>query len=192
MVARFDADGQVLGYHMNCRSPGHFKCTKEISTTVTGGASQARRLLKSWVLLAPAHKDRQSHMARALRDELLQAIRNSTLMTEDELDMLAPSSVSAETQAPFRRVGLLERQTELAQPQPHSLLGEQGEASQELHAEMEQMAATGAVPITTLLQRRRNRLANTSFYEVPANLLPALQGDTFTLIYHHLLDWCGK
>ena len=175
MVARHDGSGNIIGYHMNCRCQGHHKCTKELATRVAGGTTQARRLLKSWVLLGPAYPNRHLHMARGLRDELLQAIRAGTLMEEEELDKIAPTSHAEETTAPYQAATSVQG-SQVEGRERQGLLGDRGDLSQELHDNMEQLARTGGLPITTLEQRRRNRLSNTSFYEVPVALLPALRG----------------
>ena len=165
-------DGITIGYHMTCKL--HADCHKEIAATVTGGLSEARRVLKAWILVGAALPNRTEHMKIAHKNQLVAALKTGSLCTEEELDMLAPMSSTSTCTAPFSS-SVATTPASCAQPSQSSVLGAAGHASDELHNSMEELASTGKIPVTTPQQRSRNRVTSNSSYEVPKEFEEALK-----------------
>eukprot|EP00971_Amphidinium_carterae_P279458 5547627-Amphidinium_carterae.1 len=96
--ARFRA-GNIVGYHFNCRHPGHERCSKELSVSVGGSLEGTRQILKAWCVLGAGMGDRTEHMHVKHRNELVSANAEGRLLPETDLDMLADT---IETVTPFR------------------------------------------------------------------------------------------
>ena len=167
MVARKKGN-VVTGYHMTCKHDPHGRCTKEMSSSVGGTLEGTRRVLKAWALLGPSVASRELHMAKGLRDTLLHALKDNTLMSEIELDALAEEVSDDVIQAPYI-------EPNNAAPAGSQLLGAAGEGvPPEVHSQMEALALSGDIPVTSLEQRRRQRATSNSGYAVPDTLRMAL------------------
>ena len=179
-------DGSVVSYQMSCRAPDHNKgsklCRRELSVQLAGGEQECRRVLKAWVLLGPSLRTREEHMDRGNKQMFIDALAQGSLLDEDALDNVATAASEAVemdegvgkaggTFAPFHDVPV---PTNKSGQVKKRLLGAAGGVPREIHQRMEELAASGGVPVTTLEQRRRNKLTGGTSYFVPAELQEAL------------------
>lgn len=159
--------GELCGYQMTCGNPRHNlgkKCTKEVSIGVAGGAAQARQMLKSWVVWGGAEASRKDHFD-AWQVVIQHAQAGFSLPSEDDLDKHAPMHWDSDLQ-PVPTVGTPAPPAGVAAGA--ALLGEPGpDVPERIHAEMERLAQLGALPVTTLEQRLRNKGTAGSTYGVP-------------------------
>ncbi|CAE7235205.1 unnamed protein product [Symbiodinium sp. CCMP2456] len=169
LVPRFK-DSVLVGYQMTCCVSGHntsAKCTREMSVSVAGSAEDCRRILKAWVLLGHSLSTREEHMDRSSRDSLQEALKQGTLLSEKELDSILAMSEDSEIVAPFC-------EPDKKSKKKKNLLGGAGSVPRHIHEDMESLASSGGVPITTLAQRQRNKLTSSTSYGVPSSLQTAL------------------
>ena len=172
LVPRFK-ESVLVGYQMTCCIAGHnttAKCTREMSVNVAGSAEDCRRVLKAWVLLGHSMSSRDEHMDKATRDLLQEALKQHTLLSEAELDAILATSEESEIVAPFREPEPDKKRT----TKKKTLLGGAGSVPKHIHEDMESLASSGGVPITTLAQRQRNKLTASTSYAVPSALQTAL------------------
>ena len=169
LVPRYK-DGSIFSYQMTCSLPQHnpskqMRCTRELTVQLAGSPENARRVLKAWVLLGHSMPDRACHMDKSSRQQLLGALQDGTLFSEEELDRILAVTAESEIVAPFcENVG--------AKPAGRKLLGAAGAGvSKDVHKEMEALAVSGGVPVTTLSQRQRNKLSSGTKYGVPVGPL---------------------
>ena len=161
-------NGEPTGFHMNCRCAGHKKCTKETAFTVTGSLAATRHFLKAWVVLGEGMPSRELHMRNEVRQMLLDALHNGTLMPEADLDAMAAKDDYAE--APFVYA------TPSSSADNNTVLGDRdSQVDPEVHTQMERLAMEGAIPVSTLKQRMRNRQTVNTSYIVPKELSVALR-----------------
>ena len=170
LTERFNS-GTLTGYQMRCMFPSHAKCTKELSNSVTGSSEGTRRVLKAWSLLSSLYNSRESHMA--VRQDLLDALRNDTLLSEPELDLFKMGDAQDEIAGPFRAHSPAALPSEASEV---GILGQRGaRVPEQVHQTMEQWCLSGKIPKSTLTQRERQRAVTNTHYEIPAPLAPALR-----------------
>ena len=124
-----------------CAEQLHVQCHKEVAASVCGGLQQALRVLKAWVLLGPSFASREEHMHISQKKMLVNSLNEGTLMTEEELDMHA--GLADEAAAPFQ-------ESEMKHASSSNPLGKPSDGvSEAFHAEMEEMARAGKIPMTS-------------------------------------------
>ena len=169
--------------HAPTEKDGNKLCIRELSVNVAGGEEKCRRVLKAWALLGPSLASRDEHMSKQNRQVFIDALEQGSLLDEEELDNIA-NSVAGEPAAgvgsqntstgvlsPFRPAAI--PKTKSGQPKKR-LLGTAGSVSRDVHQRMEELAAQGGIPVSTLPQRQRNKLTSGTNYFVPAELKEAL------------------
>ena len=166
LVGRYK-NNELCSYMMACRHPGHQHCSKEMSKTVAGSLELARRMLKTWALMAPQYGDRSSYMGKQGKDMLLETHVQKTLLTEAELDEIAQVGFREGREAP------LQPQPASARERPHPVGQRESSTPAAVHQKMEELCQQGLLPATSLQQRQRNKLV--SIYNVPSQLEEALQ-----------------
>ena len=126
---------------MSCRCAGHVRCTKETAFSVTASEAATRQFLKAWAILGEGLPSRSEHMGARLRQSLLDALHNGTLMDETRLDMLVMEN--ADIMAPF-----LPSVAPSISASSTSLLGDHdSQVDEATHEEMERLAREGAIPV---------------------------------------------
>ena len=60
----------------------------ELSMNVAGSLQDARRILKTWVLMGAQYSSRAEHMHKSVKDLLMDALHQQTLLAESDLDKL--------------------------------------------------------------------------------------------------------
>ena len=176
LTPRFKAK-KLSGYQMFCSRPEHNverRCTKELSFGVAGGEDVCRRMLKSWIVFGAGVSSRDEHMFSCWK-MILNLKKDLALPFEVLLDENTVHDWDA-----YDDVGRSQR---IAPPAPQDFLpGERdrlGSAApgvpESVHAEMEELAASGAVPITTQKQRSRNKKTPGTTYGVPPWLSDAVK-----------------
>ena len=176
LTPRFKRDRTIQSYQMSCHLPQHNvgdqRCSRELTVTVTGSEESTRRILKAWVLLGHGLPTREQHMDAGSRQQLLTSLKDGTLLSESELDKISAASEKSAVVAP------LQPKPSGDSPPPtnaKTLLGKRdGCVPEDAHNRMLDLAARGAIPITTLSQRQRNRLTSGTEYGVPPELKEAL------------------
>ena len=169
LVPRY-VSGELAAYQLSCRCPGHDKCSKELSLQVGKGASTTRRLLKTWALLGMGMSTRDHHMHPDIKHLLLESLAAGHVLAEEELDTIAEVGQDDDVVHP-----LAPAQAPL-QTQDENPLGQAAhDVPPGVHQAMVELVATGALPITSLQQRQRNRRCGGSAYGVPPALAAALQ-----------------
>ena len=119
-------------------------------------------------------------MAVGLKKQLLEASASDTLLSEATLDELCPKVPAAEVVAPFKPQPPLEDSVSSSKRDSLKFLGKRGSVSQEAHDRMFQLLLQGAIPQSSLEQRRRCKVLSGSQYEIPEPLKEA-----FSLGYVH-------
>ena len=161
LTARFTS-GNITGYAMACRHPGHLRCSKEMAATVAGGLPQARQALQAWIILGTGLPDREAHMGRDLRQVLTDALKSKSLLPEAKLlEMINSKDTGLES--PFLPHMPPDNPSSVALGRPAD------DVPSAVHEQMLEMAQSGRIPCTTLAQRERNR-RHASNYRVPNEL----------------------
>ena len=131
-----------------------------------------RRMLKAWIVFGASVDTKDDHL-HLVWPNIVKMAKEDGIPDENELDFNMPESWQA-WESP-RRVQDQDVTRQLQQGAPvgrrrqHSLLGDPLPGTPEaVHAEMEQLAAQGLVPITTPVQRARQNFTPGSEYGVPA------------------------
>ena len=174
--------GNKVAMVMRCMNPLHNppgrKCTKEIALSKVmahgfqGDAAMSglKRCLKAWVLFGCGLESTDAHMDPSWTELLVQLLQDGSIANDEALDKTASLGWSDDICVP------------LAQPEPRAveptrsqahLLGECGPVPAGIHERMEELAARGSIPITTLPQRLRSMPTAGSRYRVPSDLVEA-------------------
>ena len=170
---RAAASQEVIGYQMMCTRPCHNlsgRCTKELhfrSGKVTEDVVMRR--LMAWVVFGAGSPDQRSHRVDAF-GLIMQLEEDCGLPSFVDLDFEKITDWEA-----FNRQLTPAVELPSASPAAHAELGEAAPGCpDEIHQEMRRLAALGALPLTTLEQRMRQRLSSGTTYGVPPGLRPAL------------------
>ena len=177
LTPRYKAN-RLISYQMTCSLAAHNKsgrCTKELAISKAGSQQNARRVLKAWVLLGHSLHQKEAHVDDSLKRMLLISLTEGTLASEDTLDSIAVATGDEIVQAPFVAPSASASSSRDGVPQ-ESLLGDVAtNVPPEIHREMLALAAQGAIPITTLSQRHRNKRSGRTEYGVPKGLANAFE-----------------
>ena len=176
LTPRFKAK-KLSGYQMFCSRPEHNvdkRCTKELSFGVAGSANDCRRMLKAWVVFGAGVSSRDEHMFSCWR--MIQNLKKdnaipfevlldeNTIYDWDAYDAVGKSQSIAPPAEKDFLPGARDRLGSAAPGVPESV-----------HAQMEELAASGAIPITTEKQRSRNKKTPGTTYGVPPWLSDAVK-----------------